>query len=236
MKKNLTWKAFGLICALGALTLVGCGSDTKTELIPINGGGDPTPEKEVNPTAAVVTYDVTAPGTLMATLEKVGKQTLVRYVDASGAVKEETFTGSFKKTFEIPVTSEGVEMAYEVLLLPKTQDELKALGTDQNLDFTGMGKMKFYVKYDDGTKSDEISAEEISMLPIMSVNQWTPDTRRQTAAAAMIVRVILVPVSPSGTGNTLSSFIYSLLLLILFAAEINAFCIIRALIVLSDIT
>ncbi len=67
MKKNLTWKAFGLICALGALTLVGCGSDTKTELIPIN-GGEPTPEKEVNATAAVVTYDVTAPATLMATL------------------------------------------------------------------------------------------------------------------------------------------------------------------------
>ena len=169
MKKNLTWKAFGLICALGALTLVGCGSDTKTELIPINGGGDPTPEKEVNATSAVVTYDVTAPGTLMATLEKVGKQTLVRYVDASGAVKEETFTGTFKKTFEIPVTSEGVEMAYEVLLLPKTQDELKALGADQNLDFTGMGTMKFFLKYDDGTKSDEISAEEMGVLTYKSM-------------------------------------------------------------------
>lgn len=171
MKKNLAcMKAFGLICALGALTLVGCGSDTKTELIPINGGGDPTPEKEVNATSAVVTYDVTAPGTLMATLEKVGKQTpLVRYVDASGAVKEETFTGTFKKTVEIPVTSEGVDMAYEVLLLPKTQDELKALGADQNLDFTGMGKMKFYVKYDDGTKSDEISAEEMGVLKYTSM-------------------------------------------------------------------
>ena len=171
MKKNLAcMKAFGLICALGALTLVGCGSDTKTELIPINGGGDPTPEKEVNATSAVVTYDVTAPGTLMATLEKVGKQTpLVRYVDASGAVKEETFTGSFKKTVEIPVTSEGVEMAYEVLLLPKTQDELKALGADQNLDFTGMGKMKFYVKYDDGTKSGEISAEEVGVMTYKSM-------------------------------------------------------------------
>ncbi len=169
MKKNLTWKAFGLICALGALTLVGCGSDTKTELIPINGGGDPTPEKEVNATAAVVTYDVTAPATLMATLEKVGKQTLVRYVDASGTVKEETFTGSFKKTVEIPVTSEGVEMAYEVLLLPKTQDELKALGADQNLDFTGMGTMKFFLKYDDGTKSDEFSAEEVGVLKYTSM-------------------------------------------------------------------
>ena len=171
MKKNLAcMKAFGLICALGALTLVGCGSDTKTELIPINGGGDPTPEKDVNATSAVVTYDVTAPGTLMATLEKVGKQTpLVRYVDASGAVKEEPFTGTFKKTVEIPVTSEGVDMAYEVLLLPKTQDELKALGADQNLDFTGMGKMKFYVKYDDGTKSDEISAEELGVLKYTSM-------------------------------------------------------------------
>lgn len=123
----------------------------------------------MNATAAVVSYDVTVPATMMATLDKVGTQTLVRYVDASGTVKEETFTGSFKKTVEIPVTSTGVEMAYEVLLLPKTQDELKALGADQNLDFTGMGTMKFFLKYDDGTKSDEFSAEEVGVLTYKSM-------------------------------------------------------------------
>lgn len=163
MKKNLTWvKAFGLMCGLGAMVLMGCGSD-KTEVTPINGGGS-TPEPEVNATAAVVSYDMTAPATMMATLDKVGTQTLVRYLDASGTVQEEPFTGSFKKTLEIPVTSKGLEMALEVLLLPKTQEDLLALGADQNLDFTNMGSMKFYLKYDDGTKSDEFKAEEAGAL------------------------------------------------------------------------
>ena len=43
-----------------------------------------------------------------------------------------------------------------------------------------------------------------------------------SAAAAIMVSVILVPVSPSGTGITFNSFIYSLLLLRLLAPEINA--------------
>ena len=163
MKKNLTWvKAFGLMCGLGAMVLMGCGSD-KTEVTPINGGGS-TPEPEVNATAAVVSYDVTAPATMMATLDKVGTQTLVRYLDASGTVQEEPFTGSFKKTLEIPVTSKGLEMALEVLLLPKTQEDLKALGTDENLNFTDLASMKFYLKYDDGTKSSEFVAEDAGTL------------------------------------------------------------------------
>ena len=41
--------------------------------------------------------------------------------------------------------------------------------------------------------------------------------------ADRIVSVILVPVSPSGTGNTLSSLIYSLFLSRLLAPAINAF-------------
>ena len=38
-----------------------------------------------------------------------------------------------------------------------------------------------------------------------------------------IVNVIFVPVSPSGTGNTFNSLIYSLFLSRLFAPAINAF-------------
>ena len=41
-------------------------------------------------------------------------------------------------------------------------------------------------------------------------------------AADMMVMVILVPVSPSGTGNTLSSLMYSLFALRLFAAARKA--------------
>ena len=51
-----------------------------------------------------------------------------------------------------------------------------------------------------------------------------------------MVRVIFVPVSPSGTGKTLSSFIYSLLLLILFAPDIKASLNVLAFISTSDIT
>ena len=47
-------------------------------------------------------------------------------------------------------------------------------------------------------------------------------------AADMIVIVIFVPVSPSGTGNTLSSLIYSFFASNAFAPDKNIFCIITA--------
>ena len=53
-------------------------------------------------------------------------------------------------------------------------------------------------------------------------------TAATSLAAAMIVMVILVPVSPSGTGNTFNSLIHSFFASNPFAPARNAFCIRRA--------
>ena len=67
---------------------------------------------------------------------------------------------------------------------------------------------------------DEIALDRFSMVG--------SSMAATSLAADMMVSVMFVPVSPSGTGNTFSSLIHSFLASRPFAAARNAFCIISA--------
>lgn len=149
MKKNLLWM-FAAILACGIMT-TSC-EKTETEIKPIDGGGGQGEETPVKPVSIKVTYEAKATQTTLDNYALVGTSTLVRYADAEGKIQKETFTGNFKKTLTIPITSKGVDAAFQVLIVPKTREELAALGDD--VDVTTTMNFSYLVNYDNNTQSE----------------------------------------------------------------------------------
>lgn len=151
MKKNLLWM-FAAILACGIMT-TSC-EKTETEIKPIDGGGQGEETPPAKGVSITVKYEAKATQTTLDNYARVGTSTLVRYVDADGKIKKETFTGNFNKTVTIPITSKGVDAALQVLIVPKTRDELIALGED--VDVTTTMNFSYFVNYEDKTKSEEV--------------------------------------------------------------------------------
>ena len=150
MKKNLLWM-LAAILACGIMT-TSC-EKTETEIKPIDGGsgqGEETPSAKG--VSITVTYEAKATQATLDNYARVGVSTLVRYADAEGKIQKETFTGNFKKTLTIPITSKGVDAAFQVLIVLKPRNELAALGDD--VDVTTTMNFSYFVNYDDNTKSE----------------------------------------------------------------------------------
>ncbi len=152
MKKNLIWVlAATLFC--GVLTT---SCEKKTEVIPlIPGQEEPEkPEKLRNLESLSVKYEASASDEVKANYQQVGTA-YVRYVDATGAVKDELFTGAFTKAVTIPITQSGVNAALQVIIVPKDGFDISAIGDSLNVS-TNM-TFSFAVNYDDNTCSETIT-------------------------------------------------------------------------------
>ena len=142
--------------------ILACGIMTtsceKTETESNSGQGEVVPVLK-KPVSIEVTYEASATQTTLDNYARVGTKTLVRYVDADGKVKKEEFTGNFKKDVIIPSTSKGVDAALQVLIVPKTRDELVALGED--VDVTTTMKFSYIIYFDNNTsEKDEFTTEK----------------------------------------------------------------------------
>jgi hypothetical protein len=156
MKKNLLWM-FAALVVCGAM-MTSCSKED-TEIIPIDqnqgqnqGKDDDTPL--IKPVSVQVKYEASASQTVMDNYNLVGTAVLVRYVDADGKVKSEPFTGTFAKNVTIPITSAGMNAALQVLIVPKSKEEIEALGT--NVDVTTNMKFTCAVNYSDKSQSEDI--------------------------------------------------------------------------------
>ena len=152
MKKNLLWM-FAALVVCGVMT-TSCSKE-KTEIIPI----DPDQEQKddtppIKPVSVQVKYEANTSQTVKDNYNLVGTAVLVRYVDADGKIKSEPFTGSFTKDVTIPITSTGMDAALQVLIVPKSKEEIEALGTD--VDVTTNMKFTCVVNYDNKSQSEEI--------------------------------------------------------------------------------
>ena len=151
----------------GLAVFTACGSDSQPDLIPVEGGGSGgggsngglVPLQKVKVTSLRATYQVTVPGSVMATLEEIGLKTVVRYVGADQSVKEETFNDSFTKTIEVRPSVEGMNVGLQVLLLPRSQDDLLALGEDKDVNIRETSKMTVVAKMNDGSDPEIYSTD-----------------------------------------------------------------------------
>ena len=144
MKKNLLW-IFAAIVACGIMST----SCEKTETI-----GDNAQNVPIRTFVSLrVKYEASASQDVLDNYALVGTGVLVRYVGDDGKVKSETFTGDFQKTVTIPVKETGVDAALQVLIVPKTNEEVAAIGHD--VDVTTHMKLTYAFIYDDNTQTDE---------------------------------------------------------------------------------
>jgi len=152
MKKNLLWMLVALFAC--SVMTTSCGDDE--EIVPIDNQGqnqgNQGNEKPVYPVSLQVKYEASAPQNIMANYNLVGSQVLVRYVDADGKIKSEPFTGSFSKTLTIPITSTGVNAAFQVLIVLKNKEEIEF---GEGIDVTTDMKFTWNVNFDDNSKSEE---------------------------------------------------------------------------------
>lgn len=172
MKKNLFWVlAATLLC--GILTT---SCEKKTEVIPlIPGQEEPEePEKLRNLESLSVKYEASASEEVQANYQQVGTA-YIRYVDATGAVKDELFTGSFTKAIDIPITESGVDAALEVIIVPKNDFDINSIGDSLNVS-TNM-TFSFAVNYDDDTCSETFvfstAKKECAYLPYLRPSNYS---------------------------------------------------------------
>ena len=156
MKKNLLWMLFALVVG-GVMTTSCSKEETTIEPIDQNQNQNQQPEEQdetpVNPVSVKVKYEVKSSETVIANYNLVSKEVLVRYVDVDGKVKSEPFTGSFTKTVTVPITSTGMNIALQLLMVLKDKEEIEF---GEGINVTTDMKFTWSVNFDNKTQSDEI--------------------------------------------------------------------------------
>lgn len=149
MKKNLLWMLAAILCC----GLLSTSCEKKEEIININQNTqqDDEPQETRSLVSIDVKYEADASQAVLENYARIGTQTLVRYVDADGNIKSEPFNGAFSKSVNIPIKKTGVNAALQVLIVPKSKEEVEAAGEQ---DITTNMTFTLIVNYSDNTSSE----------------------------------------------------------------------------------
>jgi len=154
MKKNLLWMLAAILLC-GAMT-TSC-DNKESELIPIL--PTPTPEEPIpNIVSIKVKYEASASETVMSNYDLIGTAVLIRYIDTNGQIKTEPFTGSFSKEFTIPSTDNSVASALQVLIVPKSKEDVADI--IEGVDVSTYMKFYYKVNFDNGKYIEETLSTE----------------------------------------------------------------------------